>query len=303
MDYPQLARTLIKASGDLAASKLPPGLYVVATPIGNTGDITLRALMTLAQADIVACEDTRVTGSLLARYGLRKKRMPCHDHNASVVEPEIVDRIVHGEAVALVSDAGLPLISDPGFGLVRACREQGLAVTVLPGANAALAALAGSGLPTDAFHFAGFLPAKTTARRQALSALKAVPGTLVFYESPQRLGAALADMDKELGPDRRAAVARELTKLFEETQTGTLGELSGRYRDGKVKGEIVVLVGPAGHDSAPDACDDLDMVLTKALETQSLRDAVAAVSDATGLRKSDVYARALEITHANRDRT
>jgi 16S rRNA (cytidine1402-2'-O)-methyltransferase len=291
-DYPRLAREVAERSGDMPPSK--PGLYVVATPIGHLGDITLRALVTLMQADVVTCEDTRVSGALLAKYGIKKPLLPYHDHNAASAGPKILEKIASGAAVALISDAGMPLISDPGYRLVSACREAGYPVTVIPGANAALTALAGSGLPTDAFHFTGFLPAKSAARQKAIAGLKMVLGTLVFYEAPQRLAAMLDDLAKGLGKERPAAVARELTKLFEETRRGTLGELADFYRDHEVKGEITVLVGPAQESRAENAAN-IDELLKQALHTESLRDAAAAVSEMTGVKKSDVYARALKL--------
>jgi 16S rRNA (cytidine1402-2'-O)-methyltransferase len=272
---------------------LPAGLYVLGTPIGHLGDITLRALVTLQQADIVACEDTRVSGGMLTKYGLKKQLLPYHDHNAAKAELAILDHIAKGQAVALISDAGMPLISDPGFGLVRACRAKGYAVTVIPGANAALTALASAGLPTDQFHFAGFLPSKTVARKKAIAELAAVPGTLVFYEAPQRLADCLADLAQVLG-DRQAVVARELTKLFEETQGGTLSDLAQRYADKDVKGEIVITVAPADDSAKPSV--DIDALLKDALKTQSLRDAVRAVSVMSGAKKSDVYERALKLS-------
>ncbi len=271
---------------------------MVATPIGNLGDITLRALAVLAQAEAVACEDTRVSGALLSRYGLRKELVACHDHNEGEVAAKILARIEGGAAVALVSDAGLPLISDPGFRLVRACREAGVAVTVLPGACAAVTALAGAGLATDAFFFAGFLPAKSAARCRELERLRDVPGTLIFYEAPQRIAAMLGDSARTLGENRPAAVARELTKLFEETLRGSLGELARTYEDGAVelRGEFVILVGAASKDAAPESAVDLEALLSQALQSHSLRDAVDAVSAATGSRRSEVYQRALRLS-------
>ncbi len=297
LDYPLLARKLIEASGDAGASKLPAGLYVVATPIGHTGDISLRALVTLASADIVACEDTRISGALLSRYGFKKRLISYHDHNADERRPEILKHIEDGEAVALISDAGMPLIADPGYRLVRACREGGYDVTVIPGANAALTALAGSGLPTDEFHFAGFLPPKTRARQKNIGGLKNVPSTLVFYEAPQRLADTLRDLADILGNEREAAVARELTKLFEETRRGTLQELAVFYGANAPKGEIVVIVGPAAVDVAP--AHDLDAILKNYLRTMSVRDAVSAACAVTGLKKSEVYTRALWLAGKN----
>ncbi|MDE2029505.1 MAG: 16S rRNA (cytidine(1402)-2'-O)-methyltransferase [Alphaproteobacteria bacterium] len=290
LDYPELGREAVEASGNGAISKLPPGLYVVATPIGNLGDITLRALATLAQADAVMCEDTRASGILLNLFGIKKPLFSCHDHNEDARTPDILRRIGKGEAVALISDAGLPAIADPGFRLVRACREAGHAVTVIPGANAALTALAGSGLPTDRFLFAGFLPPKSTARKKDIAALRHAEATLVFYESPQRLAASLADLAEVLGAARAAAVARELTKLHEETRRGTLGELAAHYAAHDVKGEIVILV-ERGADETENI--DVDALLDARLKQLSVRDAVAEVAAMTGLPKKEIYARAL----------
>ena len=272
---------------------LAPGLYLVATPIGNADDITLRALAVLAGADVIACEDTRTTARLLAMHGITARLTPYHDHNAARARPALLARIARGEAVALVAEAGTPLISDPGYKLVAEAHAAGLAVTVAPGASAALAALTLSGLPTDRFLFAGFLPPRAAARRRALARLAAVDATLVLFESPRRLAAALADMAAELGP-RPAAVARELTKRFEEVRRDRLDALAQHYRDaGAPKGEIVVVVGPPGETAADE--DEVDARLRQALETHSVRDAAAAVAAATGVPRRRLYARALEL--------
>lgn len=295
LDYPHLVRGFLETSGIDAACKLPGGLYIAATPIGHLGDITLRALATLASVDHIACEDTRVSGGMLAKYGIKKPLLPYHDHNAKAAGEKIIALLKTGEAVALISDAGMPLISDPGYSLVHSCVEAGFAVTVIPGANAALTALAGSGLPTDQFHFAGFLPPKTAARQQAIAALATIPGTIVFYEAPQRLGASLADLAKILGGGRQAVVARELTKLFEETRRGTLNELAAFYAEQEVKGEIVMLVAPATEMTEPKLAD-IETMLREALKSKSLRDAVNAVSVLTGAKKSEVYDLALRLS-------
>ena len=276
------------------ATALVPGLYIVATPIGNLADITLRALDVLRRADAIICEDTRVTATLAQRYGLAAERIAYHDHNADWVRPKLIARLAAGAAMALVSDAGTPLISDPGFKLVRESVAAGIAVTAVPGASAALAALTVAGLPTDRFLFAGFLPAKSGARRRMLRELAAVKASLVFYETAPRLADALADMLAMLG-DRPAAVARELTKLYEEVRRDGLSTLAEHYRsEGPPKGEIVVIVGPPGADAA--ATDqDLDAQLVSALRTASLREASAAVAAATGLPRRQVYARALAL--------
>ncbi len=281
-------------SGSPSGSKPDPGLYLVATPIGNAGDITLRALATLRGADVVACEDTRVTGKLMAMLGVAATLTPYHEHNAERAGPALLQRLRDGQVVALVSDAGMPLVSDPGWRLVRACIDEALPVTTVPGPSAALAGLALSGLPTDRFLFAGFLPPKSSARRTALAELVQVPASLIFFESPRRLAEALADMAAVLG-DRPAAVARELTKLFEEVRRAPLAELAAHYGDaGPPKGEVVVVVGPPP-PAAPASEGDLDAALRAALARLSLRDAVAEVADATGTPKRVVYRRAVAL--------
>lgn len=274
------------------AASITPGLYLVATPIGNAEDITLRALQVLRAADVVACEDTRHTGRLMQRYGIAARLIPYHDHNADEARPRLLARLAEGGRVALVSDAGTPLVSDPGFKLVREARAQGSAVTAIPGACAAVTGLQLSGLPPDRFMFVGFLPPRQSARRTALGELRAVPATLVFYESPNRLSDALLDMATVLG-DRPAAVTRELTKLFEEVVEGRLSELAARYRDDPPRGEIVVVVG--GPEAPAVDAVDVDGMLTAALATSGVRDAAAAVAEVTGLPKRELYARALAL--------
>ncbi|MEX1205316.1 MAG: 16S rRNA (cytidine(1402)-2'-O)-methyltransferase [Dongiaceae bacterium] len=277
----------------------------MATPIGNLDDVSLRALATLRAVDVVACEDTRVTGRLMARHGLRTPLVAYHDHNAARMRPRLLERLARGERVALVSDAGTPLVSDPGYKLVRAAIDAGVPVTAVPGPSAPLAALVLSGLPTDRFLFAGFLPARAAARRTALRELAATPATLILFESAGRLAAALADMAAVLGA-RPAAVARELTKLFEEVRRGRLPELAEHYAAaGPPKGEVVVVVGPpaAAAVATSDAALELDAALAEALARMSLRDAVAAAAAATGRARREVYARALEISRAAAART
>jgi len=270
------------------------GLVIVATPIGNAGDITVRALDLLRRADGIACEDTRVTGRLMARYGIATPLVAYHEHNAARMRPLLLERLRRGETIALVSDAGTPLVSDPGYKLVRAAIEAGIPTTTLPGASAALAALVLSGLPTDRFFFAGFLPPRSAARRTELAALAGIPATLIFFESAGRLAGALADMAAVLGA-RPAAVARELTKLYEEVRRGTLIELAEHYTAvDPPKGEIVILVGaPAAPAEASDAA--IDEALRAALARDSLRDAVAAVAAALAAPRRRVYARALAL--------
>jgi 16S rRNA (cytidine1402-2'-O)-methyltransferase len=284
-----------------AGSKRPaPGLHVVATPIGNADDITLRALAVLRGADAIACEDTRVTAKLLARHGIAAPLLAYHDHNAERMRPQLLKRVRQGEVIALVSDAGTPLVSDPGFKLVRAAIAEGLPVTTLPGPSAALAAVVLSGLPSDRFLFAGFLPPKPTARRRTLMELGAVPATLVFFEGASRLADALGDMAETLG-ERPAAVAREITKLYEEVRRGALSELAAHYAAaGPPRGEVVVVVGPPPSDAPVLTEEALDARLEAALVGMSLKDASAAVAAATGLKRRDVYARALALAGRGR---
>jgi len=283
----------VEGSPGGAGSKPAPGLYLVATPIGNLGDITLRALAVLKGADVVACEDTRVTAKLLSLLGIAATLTPYHEHNAERARPALLARLRRGEAVALVSDAGTPLISDPGWRLVRACRDEGLPVTAVPGPSAVPTALQLSGLPSDRFLFAGFLPSRGAARRQAIRTLAPVPATLVFFESANRLPESLADLAAVLG-GREAAVARELTKLYEEVVRGTLPDLAERYAaNGPPRGEVVVVVGPPA-DQAPPEGEDLDRLLRAALAAgASVKDAAAKVAAETGHPRRTVYARAL----------
>jgi 16S rRNA (cytidine1402-2'-O)-methyltransferase len=277
------------------APRFAAGLYVVATPIGNLRDITLRALDLLAAADVIACEDTRVTEKLMSRYGLAGQRLAYHEHNAERMRPLLIGKLKAGAVVALVSDAGTPLISDPGFKLVRAAIAEGIAVTTLPGASAALAALVLSGLPSDRFFFQGFLPPKEAGRRRVLGELANLPATLIVYETGPRLAATLADMAALLG-DRPAAVARELTKLYEELRRGGLAALAAHYAAaGAPKGEIVIAVGGLDEAAARAAVsgDELDAALDAALATMSVKDASVAVADATGRPRREVYQRAL----------
>jgi 16S rRNA (cytidine1402-2'-O)-methyltransferase len=278
---------------EFAARPLSAGLYLVATPIGNLGDVTLRALETLAAADLVACEDTRVTARLLERYGIRTALTPYHDHNAAAARPKILARIRDGGAVALVSDAGTPLVSDPGYRLVRAAQDEGLAVTTVPGASAVLAALAVAGLPTDRFFFEGFLPPKDGARRARIAELARIPATLVLFESGPRIADALAALAEGLG-GRTAAVCRELTKLHEEVRRDTLAALADAYAAGaEMRGEFVLVIAPPV-TRAPSA-EEIDELLRQALRTQTVKDAVGAVAAATGEPRAQVYRRALAL--------
>ncbi|HVT55462.1 MAG TPA: 16S rRNA (cytidine(1402)-2'-O)-methyltransferase [Xanthobacteraceae bacterium] len=277
---------------------LAPGLYVVATPIGNLADISLRALATLQSADLVLCEDTRVTLKLLDRYGLKPKLFAYHEHNAAAMRPKILKELAAERAVALVSDAGTPLISDPGFKLVAEALESGFRVYPVPGASALLAALVAAGLPTDRFFFEGFLPPKSGQRKNRVAELKTIPSTLVLYETGPRLGESLRDLSGVLGA-REAAVCRELTKTFEEVRRGSLDELAAHVEaSGAPKGEIVIVVAPP--DAAePISSEELDDKLKRALERGSLKDAVALVTEETGMKRRDVYARALVLENKN----
>jgi len=275
------------------AAPIAPGLYVVATPIGNLADVTLRALATLAAADAILAEDTRVSRRLLQRYEISTPLVAYHEHNAAKVRPRLIARLAEGEALALISDAGTPLISDPGYKLAAEAVAAGIALTSAPGPSAALAALTSAALPTDRFFFEGFLPPKGAARRERINALAGIPATLLFYEAPHRLAEALADLAEVLGP-RPAAVAREMTKRFEEVVRGTLTELAARYADAPPRGEITLVVGPPP-DEEPPAEADLDALLRAALEGHSLKEAVAEVTAATGLPRRVVYARALAL--------
>ncbi|MDN2566461.1 16S rRNA (cytidine(1402)-2'-O)-methyltransferase [Aquibium sp. A9E412] len=281
----------------VAARPLEPALYLVATPIGNLGDVTLRALETLAGADIVACEDTRVTRVLAERYGIRRRLTAYHEHNAARAGPPLLAALGEGRSVALASDAGTPLVSDPGYRLVGEALARGIKVVPVPGASAVLAALAVSGLPSDSFFFAGFLPSKAGQRRSRLAALAAVPGTLVFFESPRRLAATLAAMHETLG-DRPAAVARELTKAFEEVRRDTLGALAAGYAEaGPPKGEVVVCVAPPGEEAAPDEAD-VEALLRALIVDMPAARAAAEAARRTGRPKGELYRRLLALKDA-----
>lgn len=269
---------------------LSPGLYIVATPIGNLGDLSARAADILSRADAIAVEDSRVTAKLLHHIGVRRPMTPYHDHNAEHVRPGLVARM-GSEAIALVSDAGTPLISDPGYKLVRDARAAGHAVVTIPGPCAAVAALTLAGLPTDRFLFMGFLPPKEKAKADALAEVAAVRATLVLYESGPRLAATLTTLAAVLG-DREAAVTRELTKKFEEAVTGTLTTLAARYADAPPKGEIVVVVAPPG-EAPPASAEDADAALAEALTRLPAAKAAGEVAKRFNLDRKALYARAL----------
>ncbi len=270
-------------------------LYVTSTPIGNASDISLRALTVLAVVDFIACEDTRVTSKLLSMHGISGDLVSYHDHNADRVRPQIIQYLKDGKSVAFVSDAGTPLISDPGYKLVRSCHEAGLSVTTLPGASSVLSALILSGLPSNRFLFEGFLPAKTSARRDTLSGLVGLPATLVFMESAARLAKSLNDMVQVLG-ERDAAVIREITKMFEETRRGALSELAEFYNNApKPKGEIMVVVGPPDMSRADFTQDKIDKMIVEGLATLSVRDCAREIANITGKPRQDIYKRALAL--------
>lgn len=277
-----------------ASGALPSGLVLVSTPIGNLGDISRRALAVLQAADLVLCEDTRTTARLLREYSITTKTAPLHEHNEEARIDSVLGLLRAGKSVALVSDAGTPLVSDPGYRLVRAALAAGLPVGGVPGANAAVLALTLSGLPPQPFLFMGFLPPKGGARRAVLARLLAAEmgATLVFYEAPHRLAETLADMAQVLGA-RPAAVARELTKRFEEVRRDRLDALAEYYATVPPRGEITIVVGKAGEN--PEKPDDLDAKLEAALAAHSLKQAVAQVTAATGLPRKQVYARALAL--------
>jgi 16S rRNA (cytidine1402-2'-O)-methyltransferase len=274
------------------SEKLAPGLYIVATPIGNLGDLSPRAAATLAGADAIAVEDSRVTAKLLHHIGMKRPMIAYHDHNADKVRPGLIARM-GSEAIALVSDAGTPLISDPGYKLVRDARAAGIPVTTVPGPSALVAALTLAGLPTDRFAFAGFLPSKSGARASAIAELAPFRGTLIFYESGPRLAAALAALGQGLG-DREAAVVREISKRFEETVTGTLSELEARYAEAPPKGEIVIVVAPPGEAEAP-AQEDVDSALREAMGRLTPSRAAAEVAERLSLPRREVYERAQQL--------
>lgn len=288
------ARRYVVAGMAFEAPPLAPGLYVVATPIGNLRDITIRALETLSAADLVLCEDTRTSARLLDHYGVRTPRSPLHEHNErSRIEP-LIEELAQGRRIALISDAGTPLLSDPGFPLVRAAQERGLPVFAVPGASALLAALAIAGLPTDAFTFVGFLPSKAGQRDEALTRLASRSETLVFYESPRRLVDTLRAMAVAFGEDRPAAIALELTKRFERIHRGTLGDIVAELGQmEEIKGEAVIVVG-AAELKEPDEQSWRD-ALAAALEDQSVRAAVDEITEAFGLKRKDVYDAALAL--------
>src|ERR1700736_225530 len=290
------ARTFSIGGHVLTAPKAPPGLYLVATPIGNLGDITLRALETLAGVDIIACEDTRITRRLTERYAITALLKPYHEHNAALARPKILERLAEGASIALVSDAGTPLISDPGFKLVREVCAAGFPVIALPGPSSVLTALSVAALPTDRFFFEGFLPPKATARRARLTELSRIDATLVMFESGNRVQDTLSDLAGIMGT-RDAAICREMTKLHEDIRRAPVAELARSADTLETRGEFVLVIGPpsGGQIMAEDELDDL---LRSSLQRDSVRDAVAHAVELSGRPRREIYARALELAKA-----
>jgi len=292
-------RTFSIAGQVLTAPKPVPGLHLVATPIGNLGDITLRALETLAGVDLIACEDTRITRRLTERYAIAAQLTPYHEHNATAARPKILARLAQGASIALVSDAGTPLISDPGYKLVREACAAGHAVIALPGASSVLTALGVAGLPTDRFFFEGFLPSKQTARRARLAELAGIDATLVLFESGNRVQDTLADLADTMGT-RDAAICRELTKLHEEVTRASVADLAKAADGLETRGEFVLVIGPPAPGAKVMAIDDLDALLRASLERDSVKDAVAQAVELSGRPRREVYARALELAKQSR---
>jgi 16S rRNA (cytidine1402-2'-O)-methyltransferase len=287
-------RTYAVGGESLTAPKAAPGLYLVATPIGNLGDITLRALEVLAGVDVIACEDTRITCRLTERYGITARLTPYHEHNAASARPKLLERLAQGGSIALVSDAGTPLISDPGFKLVREVCAAGFAVVALPGPSSVLAALSVAALPTDRFFFEGFLPPKQAARRARLTELSRLDATLVLFESGNRVQDTLADLAAVMGA-RDAAICREMTKLHEEISRGPLSELAQSADTLETRGEFVLVIAPAAEGSQAMTAEEIDDVLRDRLGRDSVKDAVAHAVEVSGRPRREVYARALEL--------
>jgi 16S rRNA (cytidine1402-2'-O)-methyltransferase len=294
-------RTFSVAGNLLTAPKAVPGLHLVSTPIGNLGDITLRALETLAGVDIIACEDTRITRRLTERYGISALLKPYHEHNAALARPKILQRLAHGASIALVSDAGTPLISDPGFKLVREVCAAGHQVIALPGPSSVLAALAVAALPTDRFFFEGFLPHKETARRARLTELARIDATLVMFESGNRVEGTLRDL-ADIMRARDAAICRELTKLHEEVRRAPLPELAKSAGALETRGEFVLVIGPPAGNAGIMAESDLDELLRSALNQGSVKDAVAHAVEVSGRPRREIYVRALELARQDHAR-
>ena len=294
-DLTEPARRTFSLGGHvLTAPKAVPGLHLVATPIGNLGDITLRALETLAGVDIIACEDTRITRRLTERYGISAQLKPYHEHNAAIARPKILEHLAKGAAIALVSDAGTPLISDPGFKLVREVCAAGFRVVALPGPSSVLAALSVAALPTDRFFFEGFLPPKQTARRARLTELSRLDATLVLFESGNRVQDTLVDLAAIMG-DRDAAICREMTKLHEDIDRDTLGQLAEKASTLETRGEFVLVIAPREKGTQTMSAEALDDLLRDLLKRDSVKDAVAHAVEVSNRPRREIYARALQL--------
>jgi 16S rRNA (cytidine1402-2'-O)-methyltransferase len=287
-------RTFSVGAHILTAPKAAPGLHLVATPIGNLGDITLRALETLAGVDIIACEDTRISRRLTERYAITALLKPYHEHNAALARPKILEKLSQGASIALVSDAGTPLISDPGFKLVREACAAGYPVIALPGPSSVLAALSVAALPTDRFFFEGFLPPKQVARRARLAELARIDATLVMFESGNRVQDTLGDLADIMGA-RDGALCREMTKLHEEIKRGPIAELARAADTLETRGEFVLVIGPEAAGARTMASDELDDLLRSRLKRDSVKDAVAHAVEVSGRPRREIYARALEL--------
>lgn len=299
-DSDSSARSFAVAGQLVHAPKAAPGLYLVATPIGNLGDITLRALETLAGVDIIACEDTRITRRLMERFSINATLKQYHEHNAEQARPKILDALARGSSIALVSDAGTPLISDPGFKLVREVSAAGFAVIALPGPSSVLTALSVAALPTDRFFFEGFLPSKQNARRTRLAELARIDATLVMFESGARVQDSLQDLAGVMG-QREAAICREMTKLHEEVRRARLSELAAIADTLETRGEFVLVVGPPAADAGAMSDDALDDLLRTSLARGSVKDAVAHAVEVSGRPRREIYARALELSRDGND--
>jgi 16S rRNA (cytidine1402-2'-O)-methyltransferase len=288
------ARQYVINGQAFTAPALAPGLHLVATPIGNLRDITLRALEALAAADLIACEDTRRSRTLLDHYGISTRTTPYHDHNAAAARPKLIARLENGAAIALISDAGTPLVSDPGFKLVREALALGRSATAVPGPSAVLAALSVSGMPADRFFFEGFLPPKQSQRQARIEEIKSIPASVIVFEAGPRIGAALNDLAAAFGR-REAAVCRELTKLHEDVRRGELATLAGEYAGGaETRGEIVIVISPPRQEDATPV-ENHDALLQEALRRLSLKDAVAEIAARTGAPRRMIYQRALAL--------
>ncbi|MBH9975982.1 MULTISPECIES: 16S rRNA (cytidine(1402)-2'-O)-methyltransferase [Bartonella] len=289
-------RKYIIGANAYEAPALEPALYLVATPIGNLGDITLRAIETIAAADVLACEDTRVTRILLDRYGIHQKPIVYQEHNVEEAGKKLLGALEDNQSVALVSDAGMPLISDPGFRLVAEAREKNIKIVPVPGASAALTALIATGLPTDSFFFSGFLPTKSMQRKARLEELASIPASLIFYESPHRVSTTLADMVDVFGKDRRGAICREMTKKFETVDVAPLSELHERYNDSeKIRGEIVIIVEPPSKQQEKFDTEEIDKLLVELAKDFSAAKAAAEAAKMTGHKKTELYKRLLSL--------